>query len=178
MVDTNQDAPPQNRVGMGDCHLRIGGDDGGPAAEMRFFDKAPRVHSHQGGGRKAELFQVEVAVLAQRRIGDQLSLLVEELIFNVRLFRPLDVLQHVHRVVKDLHERWEAHDGFDCAKKLSFMTAQRGDHRDGQGSAGLVTRLRIQNPDSGESPRLLEPGTLALIGSSARGICCGDDLSA
>ena len=75
-----------------------------PAAKMSFFDEAPRVHSHQYRRRKAELFQVEVTFLAQRRIGDQVSLLVEKLIFNMRLFCPLDVLEHLHCVVKDVHQ--------------------------------------------------------------------------
>ncbi|TKS62504.1 MAG: hypothetical protein EWM73_02405 [Nitrospira sp.] len=71
---------------------------------MSLFDEAARVRSHKYCGRKAELFQVEVAVLLHRRIGDQVSLLVEELIFNMRLFCPLDVLEHQHRVVQDVHQ--------------------------------------------------------------------------
>ena len=47
LVYTNQNAPMLGRVGMGNGNLRIACDNGGPAANMCFFDEAMRMRAHK-----------------------------------------------------------------------------------------------------------------------------------
>ena len=68
---------------MGDGHLSIGGNDGGSAEQMRLFNEAPGVHPHECCGGKAELFQIERVFLMSRLVGEQIALLIEELIFKM-----------------------------------------------------------------------------------------------
>src|SRR5215472_4298595 len=105
--------------------LSIGCDDRQLATQVHFLHKASWRYSHQLSRQEALRHQIHTAFLVQIGIRNQLPIPIQELILDMRVLYPGDVLQDACSSVQEINEIRNLDHGSKHAVEISVQSDDR-----------------------------------------------------